>query len=163
MIDVARYGFWYVAGGCAAALVILVVLLFLIPTAAPPPPVTITAIHWEIEQQPPANGTTEFNALWINQSGPLWGFPFQIRAGGTFNDSLVIVNREPFAVPICSAMVAPPLRLVSTTPALPMRAVLEEDNLLTLTLSVQAGAGAVLNESGIIDALGCSLPPYNTP
>jgi hypothetical protein len=34
-----------------------------------------------------------------------------------------------------------------------------EDNLLTLTLSVETTAGAVVNESGVIDALGCGVPP----
>ncbi|MCI4373169.1 MAG: hypothetical protein L3K02_05955 [Thermoplasmata archaeon] len=154
----SRHGIWFVAGGCATALAILVVILFFIPSAAPPPPVTIESIDWQIAQTPPVNGTPEFAELWINQSGPVWGFPFQIRAGGSFNDSLVIVNDEPRNVYICGASIAPPLYIVSTNPTFPMVATLEEDNLLILTLSVHATAGASVNEAGVINALGCGLP-----
>jgi hypothetical protein len=146
------------AGGCVTSLVVLVIVLFLLPAVAPPPPVTVESIHWRIEQTPASNGTTEFAELWINQSGPLWGFPFQVRAGGTFNDSLVILNDEIYAVPICTASITPPLYIVSTFPALPMVAKQTEDNLLTLTLSVDTGAGAVVNETGEISSLGCGLP-----
>jgi len=159
-----RHGVWYVAGGCVAALAIVVAVLFFIPSATPPPPpVTVESIDWQIEQTPVVNGTPEFAELWINQSGPIWGFPYHIRAGGSFNDSLVIVNDEPYAVPICSATISPPLLIVSTYPTLPMRATLEEDNLLILTLSVEANAGAVVNETGTINALGCGLPPGEGP
>jgi hypothetical protein len=50
------------------------------------------------------------------------------------------------------------LYIVSTFPALPMVAKQTEDNLLTLTLSVDTGAGAVVNETGEISSLGCGLP-----
>jgi len=160
MLRMPRYGLWYVAGGCTTSLVILVIVLFLIPAASPPPPsVTVESIHWQIEQNPPVNGTTEFAELWVNQSGPLWGYPFHVRAGGTFNDSLVIINYELYPVYICSASISPPLYIVSTFPSLPMVAKQVEDNLLTLTLSVDTTAGAVVNESGVIDALGCGTPP----
>lgn len=153
-----RHTFWYVAGGCGATLTLLVIVLFVLPLVAPPSPVTIESIHWKIEQTPPVNGSTEFAEQWINQSGPTWGFPFQIRAGGSFNDSLVIVNTEPYDVYLCSASIAPPLYIVNTSPALPMVAVPEEDNLLVLTLSVGAGAGSVVNVSGGINAVECGLP-----
>lgn len=150
--------FWYVAGGCATALTIVVVVLFFLPGAAPPPQVTIEAIHWQIEQSPPVNGSTEFSEQWINQSGAIWGFPFDLRPGGTFNDSLVLVNDEAYNVYICGASVTPPLYIVATNPGFPMVAIHQEDNLLILTLSVDAGAGAVLNASGVINALGCGSP-----
>jgi len=163
MLRIPPHGIWYVAGGCVAALAVLVVVLYVVPSVAPPPPVTILSIDWNLEQNPPVNGTPEFGTLWINQSGPFWGFPFHLRSGGSFNDSLVIINTEPYPVPICSATISPPLRIVSTYPALPMRAVLQEDNLLILTISADAGAGTVVNATGTIDALGCSLPPVNSP
>jgi len=153
---------WFVAGGCVAALAILAALLFLIPAATPPPPVEVTSIDWQLEQNPPQNGIDEFSVSWINQSGPFWGFPFDLPAGGTFNDTLVIVDDEKVNVPICSASISPPLFIVSTHPAFnassPMRVDASEDNVLTLTLGVRATAGALVSATGIISATGCSLP-----
>ena len=153
-----RTGIWFVAGGCIAALAILTALLFLIPSVTPPPPVQITSIDWQLEQAPAQNGGNEFAELWINQTGPFWGFPFELPVGGTFNDSLVIVNAESYSVPICSASISPPLFIVSTFPPLPMRADASEDNLLTLTIGVHANAGATVDATGTISGLGCSLP-----
>jgi|HubBroStandDraft_1064217.scaffolds.fasta_scaffold582524_2 hypothetical protein len=149
---------WYVAGGCAGALAILVVLLFVIPAAAPPPPVQVYSIDWQLQQQAPQGGVTEFSEQWINQSGPYWGFPFDLPAGGTFNDSLVIINEWNQPVPICSASISPPLYIVSTFPSLltgPMIAPASEDSLLTLTLGVHAGAGAVVSATGTVSGVGC--------
>jgi hypothetical protein len=158
MLRMPRHGLWYVAGGCATSLVILTVLLFFLPGAAPPPTITIDSIDWLIEQKPPVNGTSEFAELWINQSGPIWGYPIEIRSGGTFNDSLVIVNDGYVALPICSATVSPPLRIVSTFPPLPMVAREMEDNLLTLTISVGTDVGVPVSANGVINTLGCGLP-----
>jgi hypothetical protein len=154
-----KHGLWFVAGGCIISLVILVIALFAIPAAAPPAPVTIHSIDWQIEQNPPVNGTSEFAELWINQSGPIWGYPIDVRAGGTFNDSLVIVNDEYSAVPIYCASISPPLRIVSTFPTLPMVAKEMEDNLLTLTIVVQAGTGAQVSATGVVDTLSAGCTP----
>jgi hypothetical protein len=157
-VRLPRSSIWFVASGCVAALAILTAILFLIPSVSPPPPVRITSIDWQLEQTPPQDGVNEFAELWINQSGPFWGFPFDLPVGGTFNDSLVIVNDESYNVPICTASISPPLYIVSTFPPLPMRADLSEDNLLTLTIGVHANAGATVNATGTISGLGCNLP-----
>jgi hypothetical protein len=158
MVGFPRHGLWYVAGGCVVSLSIVVVVLFLLPASVPPQPVTIESIDWQIEQTPPSNGTPEFSELWINQSGPTWGYPLDVRAGGTFNDSLVIVNDELYDVFLCSASISPPLRIVTSFPPLPMVAIRAEDNLLTLTIAVDADPGTAVNESGAIDAVDCGTP-----
>jgi hypothetical protein len=152
------HGIWFVAGGCVTALVILTVVLFFLPSVAPPPAVTIESIHWQVEQNAPVNGTPEFSELWINQSGPQSGFPYNVRAGGTFNDSLVLVNDEPYSVYICNATLEPPLLVVAHFPSFPMTARAMEDNLLTLTIAVQAGAGSVVTVNGIVNAANCGEP-----
>jgi hypothetical protein len=147
-----RNGIWFVAGGCAAALAILAALLFLIPAAVPPPPVQITSIEWQIQQVPPAGGGQEFAELWINQSGPFWGFPFNVSAGHNFNDSLVLINEQDTDATICGASISPPLYIVSTFPAFPMVAGHSEDSLLVLTLAVHANSGSKVSATGSIDA-----------
>jgi hypothetical protein len=137
----------------------LAVVLFLIPSTVPPPPVTIVSIDWEIQQTTYGNGTSEFTPLWINQSGPIWGFPFRLPAGGSFDDSLVFTDDESMAEPICTVSVAPPLFVVSTSPALPMRAEPQEDSQLTIELSVRTNAGAMVIGTGVLNALGCVVPP----
>jgi hypothetical protein len=154
-----RHYVWYVSGACVAAFVVFAAVVYVAPRASAPPPVTIESIDWQLQQNAPENGLPEFDVAWINQSGSVWGFPFQVRAGGTFNDSLVILVGVPSDVPICTATVSSPLVVVATSPALPMRAAAEEDNLLVLTLSVEAGAGVHLNATGTITGYGCSLPP----
>jgi hypothetical protein len=148
-----RHGIWFVAGGCVAALAILAAVLFLIPAAAPPPPVQITSIDWQIQQVSPPGGGHEFAELWINQSGPYWGFPFHLPAGQSFNDSLVLINEATTDVTICGASISPPLYIVSTYPAFPMVAGHSEDSLLVLTLAVHADPGATVNATGSINAV----------
>jgi hypothetical protein len=159
---VPPHSIWFVAGGCVASLAILATLLFLVPATVPPPPVKIVSIDWQLEQQPAEGGVPEFSELWINQSGPFWGFPFDLPAQGTFNDTVVIVNDEDNAVAICSVSIEPPLYIVSTYPPIspghPMVAVASEDSLLTLTLGVHADSGAVVNGTGTISGLGCTIP-----
>jgi hypothetical protein len=153
-----RHGIWYVAGACATALVLLALFLFVFRPAAvgPPAPVTLWSIHWSIQQLAPENGTPEFAERWINQSGPYYGFPFQVRAGGTFNDSLVLVNDWLTSESICSATAAPPLQIVTSFPTLPMVAKASEDNLLTLTIEVTAAAGSFVNATGVVSGTaGC--------
>ncbi|MCI4365142.1 MAG: hypothetical protein L3K10_03655 [Thermoplasmata archaeon] len=157
-----RNGFWGVAAGCIAALAIVVVVLFVVPSAAPPPTMTVEGVDWQIVQPPPTNGTNEFAALWINQTGPVWGFPIHIRPGGAFNDSLIINSNSPEDLPICRATITPPFFIVSTTPTLPMLTTHYEDNLLTLTISVHVGAGATVLGSGTIYATSATLAGCNT-
>jgi hypothetical protein len=65
----------------------------------------------------------------------------------------------PFDVPVCTVSVEPPLHVVSTYPSLPARMDGGEDNLLQIALFVDASSGATVNGVGVVDALGCSLPP----
>jgi hypothetical protein len=150
-----RHTLPWVAGVCALALTVLAVALYLIPSVAPPAPVTIESIDWQIQQSTFDNGTPEFTPLWINQSGPVWGFPFHVASGASFNDSLIFADNEPVATRICTVSVTPPLFIVSMSPALPMTAEPAEDSQLTLEISVHASAGALVNGLGVLNALGC--------
>jgi hypothetical protein len=145
-----------------AALAILAVILFLVPAVAPPPDVTIQQFDWTIVQGTWVldNHTKSwFVEQYINQSGELWGYPFEVPAHGTFNVSLVLVVYAPFDVPLCNVTVNPPLQVVSTYPTLPARMDGGEDNLLQIALSVDASSGATVSGLGVVDALGCNLPP----
>ena len=149
-------------GGCVAALAILAVVLFLVPAVAPPPNVTIQQFDWTIVQ-----GTWTLNNQtkpWlveqtINQTGQLWGYPYDTPSHSTFNVSLVLVVYAPFDVPLCNVSVDPPLTVVSTYPSLPARMEGGEDNLIQIALFVGAASGASVSGLGVLDALGCSLPP----
>jgi len=156
-------GLTLLAGGCVAALVIVAVVLYLIPVVAPPPKVTVDHLDWTIAQ-----GTWKFNnktepwfvEQYINQSGPASGYPFQVGSGKTFNTSLVLVEFDPSPVAVCTITVAPPLEVVSTFPALPAPMEGGEDNLLQITILVDAPAGAVINGVGEINSVGCAVPPF---
>jgi hypothetical protein len=155
-----RDGFWVVAGACATALILLTVLLYAVPRAAPVerPTVTVNSIDWTV-----VSGNASVPPPWfaeesINQSGPLSGFPFQVPVDGSFNDSLVLVNVLDSDVPVCSVTLTAPLFIVGTNPVVPFAAEEGEDNLLVLTLLVQAGAGANVSATGVITAGTCPLP-----
>jgi hypothetical protein len=143
-------------------LAILAVVLFLVPAVAPPPDVTIAKFDWTVVQGTwTLNNQSEpwFVQQYFNQSGQLWGYPFEAPAQATFNVSLVLVVYAPFDVPLCNVSVNPPLKVVSTFPSLPARMAGGEDNLLQIALFVDASAGATVNGLGVVDALGCNLPP----
>jgi len=144
------------------ALAILAVILFIVPAVAPPPNVTIEQFDWTIVQNTwTLNNQTEpwFVEQYINQSGQLWGYPFEVSAHSTFNVSLVLVVYAPFDVPLCNVTVNPPLKVVSTYPTLPARMQGGEDNLLQVALNVDAPSGDTVSGFGVVDALGCTLPP----
>ena len=149
-------------GVCVAALAILAVVLFLVPAVAPPPDVTIEQFNWTIVQGTwTLDNQTKpwFVEQYINQSGQLWGYPFDIPARSAFNVSLVLVVYAPFDLPLCNVTVDPPFKVVSTYPSLPARMDGGEDNLLQIALYVDASSGATVSGFGVIDALGCNLPP----
>jgi hypothetical protein len=154
-----RDGFRITAACCVAFLLILGIVLFAVPAAHPstPAPVTIDSISWTVEMGNFSDGTPWFIEKYINQSGALYGFPFQVAAGHTFNDSLVLVNAGTMEVPLCSVSTSPPLYVVATNPVLPAPMEQGEDNLLVLTIYVTADSGATVSATGIVDALGCSI------
>jgi hypothetical protein len=156
-----RHGFWVTAILCVGLLTVLSVVLYAVPpkTAAPVPQLTLESLNWTILQ-----GNSTMPAPWfaeasINQSGSEFGFPYVTPAGKAFNDSLVLVNILLVDVPVCSVTVEPPLFILATDPSVPFFAEKSEDNLLVLTILVDASAGTTIRGFGTVSALGCSLPP----
>lgn len=149
-------------GACVDALVILAVVLYVFPSGGSPPPVTVEQFDWTVLQGTWMDGNHSepwFAEQYFNESGELWGYPFQVPARGTFNISFILIVRASFNVPLCNVTVDPPFQVVSTFPRLPALMERGEDNLFVVDLFVSAAAGATVNGVGFLDALGCISPP----
>jgi hypothetical protein len=152
--------FGLLAGICVGAIVVLVIVLYLLPAMVSPTMVTIERFDWTIVQ---GNWTLDnqtepwFVEHYINQSAAD-GYPFQVRPGGTFNVSLVLVEYDPISVPICTISVNSPLEVLSTFPVLPAAMEGGEDNLVQISILVDAPAGTTVDGVGVIDATGCATP-----
>jgi hypothetical protein len=145
-----------VAIGLLVLLVAFIGLGYLrLPTSAGPS-VTVSSVHWVIEQGTNAQNQTWFGKSQFNYSGASWIAP-TYAAGTTFDVSWTVVNYDNVTRNICDVTIATPFLLVKTSPTLPFAAVVGDESgslKIFVTTSSSASGSFMLNIT--VDALSCN-------
>ncbi len=135
--------------------------IYLAVRPGPPPPVVIEGISWHFLQGNDSDGSSWHESPtypWFgpgfNFSGPIYQFPFNVASGGTWNETLILVNTDINDRTVYSVTLAPSAALVGSYPPLPAVFEAGEDTNWVLTLHVTAAPGTSLWLTGTIDCLG---------
>jgi hypothetical protein len=156
-----KYAPAFQIGAVVAILVLSGIGVYLAVRPGPPPPVVIQGITWHFLQGNDSQGSSWNegpNYPWFgpgfNDSGPVYQFPLSVGSGGTWNQTLILVDTDLNDQTVYSVTFFPQSRLVGSYPPLPARFEAGEDIDWILTIQVTASPGSVIWLTGTINCLG---------
>lgn len=119
----ARFLQYAIVVAATVVVVLLVLIAFgairLPSSAAGPPSVTVTGVHWVIEQGTTSSGLGWFGPNEFNYTSAD-GYPVKVNTGDSLTIPWTFSNFDSSNHSIYEVYVGPPFSLVSTTPTIPL-------------------------------------------